>query len=92
MTNLFKRFPLATLITYGTTALAVLVVLQSSGVLTGKAARWVDAAAGAIQVVLTAYAKMHVTPLAAPKDAVGRKLVPVNMQRPPAAPVSERWQ
>lgn len=78
--SLFKRFPLATLIVYGTTALGVLVVLQTSGVLTGTAARWVDAAAGALQVILTAYARQHVTPLAAPKDAVGRKLVPASMR------------
>jgi hypothetical protein len=81
MRNLFKRFPLATLIAYGTTALAVLVVLQSSGTLTGSAARWVDLAAGMLQVLLTAYARNHVTPVAAPKDASGRKLVPVSMSR-----------
>jgi energy-converting hydrogenase Eha subunit A len=81
MNNLIKRFPLTTLIAYGTTALAVLIVLQSSGVLTGRVAHWVDAAAGVLQVVLTAYARQHVTPLAAPKDASGRKLVPVSMSR-----------
>lgn len=76
MKNPFKRFPLATLIAYGSTALAVLVVLQTSGVLTGTAAHWADVAAGALQVVLTAYARQHVTPVADPKDAVGRALVP----------------
>ncbi len=86
--SLFKRFPLATLIAYGTTALAVLVVLQSSGVLTGRVAHWVDVAAGALQVVLTAYARQHVTPLAAPKDAVGRKLVPASMRK---AQVDPGW-
>ena len=80
MTNPFKRFPLTTLIAYGITALAVLTVLQTSGVLTGSAARWVNLAAGALSVVLTAYAKQHVTPVAAPKDASGRKLVPVSMR------------
>jgi len=75
MSKLFKRFPLATLIAYGTTALAVLIVLQTSGLLTGTAARWVDAAAGALQVILTAYARQHVTPVANPRDAVGRRLV-----------------
>jgi len=79
--NFFKRFPLATLITWGTTLLAVLIVLQGSGVLTGRAAQWVDAGAGFLQVVLTAYARQHVTPLAAPKDAVGHKLVPASMAR-----------
>lgn len=80
MSRLIKRFPLATLIAYGTTALAVLVVLQASGTLTGPTARWVDLAAGVLQVLLTAYARQHVTPLAAPKDAVGRKLVPARTQ------------
>lgn len=81
--SLFKRFPLATLITWGTTVLAVLIVLQASGVLTGTAAHYVDAAAGALQVVLTAYAKMHVTPVADPRDALGRKLVPGLLLPPP---------
>lgn len=78
--NLFKRFPLATLITWGTTLLAVLIVLQSSGVLTGTAAKWVDAAAGALQVILTAYARVHTTPVANPKDAYGRRLIPASGQ------------
>ncbi len=77
MSNPFRRFPLATLIAYGTTALAVLVVLQTSGVLTGTAARWVDVAAGALQVVLTAYARRHVTPVVDPRDNEGRPLVPL---------------
>jgi len=80
--NPFKRFPLTTLIAYGTTALAVLVVLQTSGVLTGSVARWVDVAAGALQVVLTAYAKGHVTPVAAPRDAAGNWLVPMAPRQP----------
>lgn len=81
--NPFKRFPIATLAVWATTVLAVLIVLQSSGVLTGSAARWVDAAAGALQVVLTAYARQHVTPVAAPKDNLGRPLVPANIVPPP---------
>jgi hypothetical protein len=76
VSNPFKRFPLTTLIAYGSTALAVLVVLQSSGVLTGTVAHWVDVAAGVLQVVLTAYARGHVTPVANPKDSLGRPLVP----------------
>ena len=80
MRNIFKRYPLATLIVWASTLLGVLVVLQSSGVLTGSAARWVDAAAGALQVILTAYARQHVTPIAAPKDAYGNKLVPASMR------------
>lgn len=81
--SILKRFPLATIIAWGTTLLAVLMVLQSSGVLTGTAAKWVDAAAGALQVILTAYARMHVTPLADPRDALGRKLVPGVLVPPP---------
>jgi hypothetical protein len=74
--NPFRRFPLTTLITWGTTVLALLVVLQSAHVLTGPEARWVDAAAGLLQVILTAYARQHTTPVAAPRDAYGRRLVP----------------
>jgi hypothetical protein len=79
--NPFKKAPIATLVAWGTTVLAVLFVLQTSGLLTGTAARWVDAAAGALQVVLTAYARMHVTPVADPKDNQGRALVPVGPPR-----------
>lgn len=83
MSGFFKKYPLATIITWGTTLLAVLIVLQSSGVLTGSVARWVDAAAGVLQMLLTAYARQHVTPLTAPKDASGRRLVPVSSVRNP---------
>jgi hypothetical protein len=79
MKNPFKRFPLTTLIAWGTTVLALLVVLQGSGLLTGQLAHWVDVAAGLLQVVLTAYARQHVTPLSAPKDAYGNRLVPAHM-------------
>ena len=79
MTNPFKKAPIATLVAWGTTVLAMLVVLQASGVLTGSAAHWVDAAAGALQVLLTAYARMHVTPVADPKDNLGRALVPAKL-------------
>jgi hypothetical protein len=79
MTGLFKRFPLTTLIAWGTTVLAVLIVLQGSGILTGTAAHWVDTAAGILQVVLTAYARRHVTPVADPKDNLGRQLVPAQL-------------
>jgi hypothetical protein len=78
VSNPFRRFPLTTLIAWGTTVLAVLVVLQSSGLLTGTVAHWVDVAAGALQVVLTAYAKGHTTPVARPRDAYGRRLVPAS--------------
>ena len=82
-----KRHPLSVLIGYATTVLTVLVVLQGAHILTGPVARWVDLAVGVLQVVLTAYARQHVTPVAAPKDAAGRKLVPASM-----APQSKgRW-
>lgn len=76
MNNVIRRFPLTTLITYTGTLLAVLIVLQSSGVLTGTAAHYVDVAAGILQVLLTAYARQHVTPVVDPKDNYGRRLVP----------------
>lgn len=79
MLNGLKRFPLASLIAWGTTVLAVLVFLQSAGILTGTAAHYVDVAAGVIQVLLTAYAKQHVTPVVAPKDNLGRALVPAEL-------------
>lgn len=79
MINPFKKAPITTLVAYASTVLAVLIVLQSSGVLTGRVAHWVDVAAGVLQVVLTAYARQHVTPVAAPKDAAGRRLVPASM-------------
>jgi hypothetical protein len=85
MKGWLKRHPLTSLIAYASTLLGVLIVLQGSGVLHGRPAQWVDAAAGALQVILTAYAKMHVTPVAAPKDAAGNKLVPVSM-------TNERWK
>lgn len=88
--NPFRKFPIATLVAWGGTSLAVLVVLQGSGLLHGRPAHWVDMAAGALQVILTAYARQHVTPVADPKDAIGRRLAPASMQRPPAAPPSER--
>ena len=75
MLNAFKKAPIATLVAWGTTVLAVLVFLQSAGILTGAAAHWVDVAAGVIQVLLTAYARQHVTPVANPKDNSGRPLV-----------------
>jgi hypothetical protein len=81
--NPFRKAPIATLVVWATTVLAVLVVLQASGVLTGTAAHWVDVAAGVLQVVLTAYARQHVTPVANPKDDLGRSLVPAKLIPPP---------
>lgn len=82
MPGFFKKYPLATVIGWAVTVYAVLVALQGTHVLTGTAARWVDAAAGLLQVILTVVAKAHVTPVAAPKDNYGHKLVPASMQGP----------
>lgn len=82
MIGAFKKAPIATLILWGTTVLGVLIILQSSGVLTGSAARWVDTAAGALQLILTAYAHQHVTPVSNPKDNLGRPLVPAKLLPP----------
>lgn len=80
--NPFKTAPIATLVAWSTTVLAVLVTLQSTGVLTGSTAHWVDVAAGVLQVLLTAYARQHVTPVVAPKDDLGRPLVPAKIMPP----------
>jgi len=80
--NPFKKAPIATLVAWSTTVLAVLVTLQSTGVLAGSAAHWADVAAGVLQVLLTAYARQHVTPVAAPKDNLGRALVPGKIMPP----------
>jgi hypothetical protein len=77
--NAFKKAPIASLVAWGTVVLGVLIVLQTSGILTGTAAHYVDAAAGALQVVLTAYARRHVTPVVDPKDNLGRQLVPASL-------------
>lgn len=79
MINFFKKHPLSSLIAYAGVVLAALIALQGSGVLTGRVAHWVDAAVGIIQILLTAYAKQHVTPVAAPHDNYGNKLVPAPM-------------
>lgn len=75
--NPFRKWPLATLITWASTVLALLVVLQGSHTLHGTAARWVDLAAGVLQVLLTAYAHQHVTPVDNPRARDGRRLVPL---------------
>lgn len=90
MTNPFKTAPLATLVVLGTTVLGVLIVLQTSGLLTGTPAHYVDVAAGILQVMLTAYARMHVTPVADPRDNLGRELVPASMI-PPSDPRVRRY-
>ncbi len=80
--NAFKNAPIATLVTWGALVLGLLVVLQGSGVLHGTTARWVDAAAAALQLILTAYARQHVTPVADPRDNLGRALVPAKLVPP----------
>lgn len=77
MGDFLKRYPLATLITWAAGLLTLLVTLQAAGILTGQAAAYVNIAAGLLQVILTAYAKAHVTPVANPHDDQGRKLAPV---------------
>lgn len=72
----FKKFPLAAVIAWGTVVLGALVVVQGSGLLHGRAAHWIDVVAGIIQLALTALARQHVTPLADPRDADGRRLAP----------------
>jgi hypothetical protein len=74
----FQRYPLATVIGWGASLLVALLALQGSGVLTGPVAHWVDVAAAVLQVILTAYARQHVTPVVDPKDNEGRPLVPLN--------------
>lgn len=82
MGSLFKRYPLTSLAAWATTVLTVLVLVQTNGVLTGTAAHYVDVAAGVLQVLLTAYARTHVTPVVDPKDNLGRSLVPAKLIPP----------
>lgn len=77
----FRKFPLTTVIAWGTVVLGTLALVQGSGLLHGTAAHWVDVAAGFVQLVLTALARQHVTPLANPKDDQGRPLVPAGSPR-----------
>ena len=89
MFKAFKKAPIATLAGWGTAVLALLVYLQGTHILTGSAARYTDLAAGALQVLLTLYARQHVTPVAAPKDNLGRELVPASIL-PPSDPRVQR--
>ena len=79
MSGWLKRNPLSVVIGWAASVLAVLIVLQGSGVLHGQVAHYVDVAVGILQIIITAYAKQHVTPVAAPHDNQGRSLVPVSM-------------
>lgn len=76
----FKLHPIAFLLTYATVALGALTALQATGTLHGKAAAWVDGAVGFLNLIVGMYARMHVTPLARPRDANGRRMI----TQPPA--------
>jgi hypothetical protein len=75
--NPFKTAPVATLVSIMTALLAVLVYLQSTDLITGKAAAVVGLAVGVLQVLLGLYARQHATPVADPRDNAGRRLVPL---------------
>lgn len=83
MSNPFKKAPVATLISIMGVVLAAATYLQGTGLVAGKAGAWLDAAVGVIQLVLGLYARQHATPVANPKDALGRKLVPAVLIPPP---------
>jgi hypothetical protein len=76
MTNPFKTAPVSTLITIMTAILAVLIYVQSTGVVTGQAATVMGLVAGIINVLLGLYARAQVTPVADPRDDQGRRLAP----------------
>lgn len=79
--NPFRKAPIASLLAVATVMLATLTTLQGTGLLHGKAAAWVDAVVGLLNVLLGLYARTHATPIDNPKDRAGRPLVPV---APPA--------
>jgi hypothetical protein len=76
MNNPLKTAPVATLVTVMTAVLAVLVYVQSTGVVTGTAATVMGLGAGIINVLLGLYARSQVTPVADPRDDRGRPLTP----------------
>lgn len=76
MIKRFKQAPVAYLISIMTVLLAVLVYLQGSGLVTGTAATWLTTAVGILQVILGFAVRSKVTPVANPKDNLGRALVP----------------
>lgn len=79
MIKKFKEAPVAYLVSTMTVLLAVLVYLQSTGLVTGTAATWLTTAVGLLQVVLGFAVRAKVTPVANPKDNLGRKLVPAHL-------------
>jgi hypothetical protein len=68
--------PVATLVAVATVALALLVALAGTGVLTGKAAAYLAAAIAVLNLGLGYIAHQKVTPVANPKAADGTPLVP----------------
>jgi len=62
-----------------TLLLAVLVYLQGTNLVTGAAATWLTTAVGILQVILGFAVRAKVTPVANPKDNLGRALVPRNL-------------
>lgn len=68
--------PVATLVTVATVLLALLTALAGTGVLSGKAAAYVAAGIGLLNVILGVVTHGKVTPVAAPRDNAGRPLVP----------------
>jgi hypothetical protein len=75
----FKEAPVAYLVTAMSVLLAVLVYLQGTGLVTGTAATWLTVAVGIIQVLLGFAVRAKVTPVANPKDNLGRRLVPAQI-------------
>lgn len=72
----FTKAPVATLVSVMTVLLAVLLYLQGTGLITGQAATWITLAIGILQVLLGLYARSKATPVADPKDDMGRQLIP----------------
>jgi hypothetical protein len=73
----FRKRPVATLLSVATTLLTILTVLAGTGVLSGRAAAIVAAAIALLNLILGVKTHGQVTPLAAPRDAGGRPLVPL---------------
>jgi len=82
MIKKFKEAPVAYLISIMTVLLAVLVYLQGSGTVHGQAATWLTTAVGILQLILGFAVRAKVTPVAAPKDNLGRALVPAKLIPP----------
>lgn len=79
MIKRFKEAPVAYLISIMTVLLAVLVYLQGTGLVTGTAATWLTTGVGLLQVILGFAVRAKVTPVAKPKDNLGRDLVPAHL-------------